>query len=71
MPRQGDRLVDVFQFDLSFSRSIDPQFHVRRNVQGMGESRSFLADHIDLHAEGLRNDENVAEDNRRVEIETT
>ena len=61
----SDGLVNVVQSLLD----IDVSFHyllvllVVRRHEGVGEMGALLVDHNDLHAHGLRNDEDVGEDN--------
>lgn len=60
----GDGLVDVVQSLLD----IDISFHdflvllVVRGHERVGEMGALLVDHNDLHAHGLRNDEDIGED---------
>lgn len=66
---QGDGLVDVVEL----LGDVDVALHdlgvlaVGRGAQGVGEVRALLVDHLDGHAHGLGDDEDVGEDDGSVE----
>lgn len=68
-PRQSNRIVHIAQL----GADIDLALHhllvlsIRGGLERVGEVRALLVDHLDGHAHGLRDDEDVGEDDGGVD----
>lgn len=69
LPRQGNGLVDVVELSSHIDLSAENLFvlSVERVLERVREVRSLLVHHLDLHAHGLRDDEDVGEDDGGVQ----
>lgn len=69
LPRQGDCLVDVVELGGHVHLSAEHLLvlPVRGALQRVGEVRPLLVHHLHLHAHGLRDDEDVGEDDGGVQ----
>lgn len=68
-PRQGNGLVDVAEpvSDVDGLLQDSPVLGVGGGLEGVGKVRALLVHHLNLHAHGLGNDEDVGEDDGGVE----
>lgn len=64
LPRQGDGVKDISEL-LIYIHHLPEFLDIRRGVEGVRERRTGV--HQNLHAHCLRNDEDVAEDDRGIE----
>lgn len=64
VPRHGDGLVDVVQLARDVDLLVEDLavLRVLRGPEGFGEVRALLVDHLDSHAHGLGDHEDVGED---------
>lgn len=69
LPRQRNRLVDVVELGGDVDRAAEHLLvlPVGRALQRVGEMGSLLVHHLDLHAHGLRDDQDVGEDDGGVQ----